>query len=257
MQSDPGNVATDTRPVPVTPAGPLALVQAAIERNMGADELGKLVALAERMEANRAAAAFNGAMNRCQERLPKIVRNKDNTQTRSRYADLEAINRAIVPVYTSEGLSLSFGEDECKVPGHVRIVCDVAHVGGHTKRYFGDFALDGAGFKGTANKTDVQAKGSTLAYGRRYLECLIFNLTIADEDRDGAPPDLGKITAEQVKELRDLIEEKQANLPSFLTWLKTRNGADCIEDIPRRDFAAVLAVVRNKNQKPVTPNGGK
>lgn len=247
----------DTRPVPVTPAGPLALVQQTIAQNMGPDEIGKIVALVERIEATRALTAFNGAMNRCQERLPNIVRNKDNKQTNSRYANLESINRAIVPVYTSEGLSLSFGEDDCKLAGHVRIVCDVAHVGGHTKRYFGDFALDGAGFKGTANKTDVQAKGSTLAYGRRYLECLIFNLTIADEDRDGAPPDLGKITTDQVKELRDLISEKQANLPSFLTWLKTRNGAECIEDIPRRDFAAVLAVVRNKNQKPAITNGGK
>lgn len=59
------------------------------------------------------------------------------------------------------------------------------HVGGHCKRYEGDFPLYKAGAKGNDNKTAIQATGSTFSYARRYLTYLIFNLTVADEDTDG------------------------------------------------------------------------
>jgi hypothetical protein len=242
---------TDTHPVPVTPAGPLALVQAAIEKGAGADELGKIVALVERIEANRALAAFNVAMNEAQANMPAVVRNKVNAHTKKAYADLEAVNTAIKPVYTRGGLSLSFGEDDgAKGEGMVRVVCDVAHTGGHTKRYFGDFPLEGKGMKGGDNMTPMQGRGSSLAYARRYMTLMIFNVTVADEDNDGADA-AGCISEAQTKVVNDLIREcgearNPVDVPRFLNLIYP--GTTRVEDIPLVQFGKALHFLEQKKK---------
>jgi hypothetical protein len=44
------------------------------------------------------------------------------------------------------------------------------------------------GPKGNQNKTATHGFGSTMSYGRRYLICLIFNITLTNEDQDGNQP---------------------------------------------------------------------
>jgi hypothetical protein len=94
------------------------------------------------------------------------------------------LDRAVRPIYTKHGFGLSFNTDEAPGPEQARIVCDVCHVGGHTRRYHVDMPVDGKGARGGDVMTKTHAMGSGISYGMRYLLRMIFNLAI-DQDDDG------------------------------------------------------------------------
>ena len=92
--------------------------------------------------------------------------------------------RAITPIYTAEGISISFDTADSPTVGLKRIIAIVSHSQGHSRHYHLDIPLDDAGAQGKVNKTAVQATGSSNSYARRYLVCMIFNVTTED-DNDG------------------------------------------------------------------------
>jgi hypothetical protein len=91
---------------------------------------------------------------------------------------------AVRPIYAGHGFALSFNTAEAPGPEQARIVCDVSHVGGHTRRYHIDMPVDGKGARGGDVMTKTHAMGSGVSYGMRYLLRMIFNLAI-DYDDDG------------------------------------------------------------------------
>jgi hypothetical protein len=117
------------------PDNPLAMLSAALQSGTDPAKLEKLMDLADRWKAQQAAAEFATALNECQAVMPCVVKDRDNPFTKSRYATLENVNTVIRPVYTQHGFSLSFGTEDSKLDGCLRVVCDVSHVGGHTRRY--------------------------------------------------------------------------------------------------------------------------
>lgn len=161
-----------------------AISRAAADPATDMDKMERLFAMHQQMVKQQAEVAFNGAMARAQANMIPIATNAENSHTKSRYAKLEAINREIVPIYTSEGLSISFDTGEAPAPGWMRTIAHVSHAEGHTRQYHLDLPPDGVGAHGNANKTGVQAAGSTSSYARRYLTNLIFNISTFD-DNDG------------------------------------------------------------------------
>lgn len=158
--------------------------QAVANPEIDPDKMMKLLDVHERVFNKNAEISFNQAMVKCQEEMPTVVRDASNDQTRSKYAKFETIISTIKPTYTKHGFSLSFGTDDA-AEGHIRIVCDVMHSDGHSKRHHVDLPLDIAGIKGSVNKTGVHATASTHSYGKRYLVGMIFNIAQADQDDDG------------------------------------------------------------------------
>jgi hypothetical protein len=159
--------------------------KAASDPNVDIDKLERLMSLYQQVEAMKAEKAFNAALQAVQAEMPRITRDAENTQTHSTYAKLETINTALIPVYTRNGFSLSFGTGKTDAPDHIMVTCRVSHVGGHTRDYEYPSPITTEGFKGTAMMTKTHASGSALSYGRRYLTLMIFNATMADEDDDG------------------------------------------------------------------------
>lgn len=149
------------------------------------DKLERLFALRERMVAADKKTAYNASMAVVQAKLKPVFRDAMNQMTNSPYARLETISDAITPIYTAEGFSLSFDTADCPIPGHIRIVCDVMHSAGHSELKHFDLALDNVGIKGNPNKTAIQASGSTISYGRRYLKLMVFDVVLTNEDNDG------------------------------------------------------------------------
>lgn len=152
------------------------------------EQLGMILDAQERVLDRQAKQDFSIAMANCQAEMPNILKTKDNNQTHSKYETLDALNKAISPVYTSNGFSISFGTDTAHEIDNpmIRVTAEVNHRGGWSKNYHYDLPYDMAGIAGTINKTKIHASGSTLTYGRRYLLKLIFNLTTVDElDDDG------------------------------------------------------------------------
>jgi hypothetical protein len=159
--------------------------KAAYNPDVDIDKMERLLAMQERIIDRQAEQAFNEAMVRAQAEMPTIEADSDNPQTKSKYAKFEKINQAIKPIYTKEGFSLSFGTADSSIPNYIRVMCDVSHVGGHHKAFYIDLPPDVEGIKGNVNKTPVHGIASAHSYSKRYLEIMIFNVTIGGEDDDG------------------------------------------------------------------------
>lgn len=252
-----------TAELPAPTVTPLHLVDKAIEKGISPDQLGKLIELAETWRKSRAAESWAVAMNRVQAEAPVVVKDADNQQTKSRYARLESVNRLLIPVYARHGFSLCFGEEDCPKDGWTRILCDVTHKDGHSRRYHKDWPPEGLGIKGQPMMTQTHATGSTISYARRYLTCLIFNVTIANEDQDGNSPPAGDITREQHDELR-LLLDVLADLghPAELSRFCKIYGADALAKIPALNFdkakdALLKAIAKKRRERETSQVGAK
>ncbi len=225
--------------------GPTDLIQLAVSQRMDADSIAKLVALVEGRERQVAEKAFTQAMQQAQQEMPTVVRDGTNSQTKSTYATLDAIQHTIKPVYARHGFALSFAEADAPLEGWKRTICDVRHVGGHSARYHVDLPLDGVGAKGNpiGAMNPVQAAVSTGSYGQRVLLCRIFNLTIAESDVDGqSMADLLRLNHEQRKQLDDFIAQEDVDVKALLKWVK----ADSLDTVTQRQFAKITSTYRQK-----------
>lgn len=159
--------------------------------------------------------AYFAAMSKCQAELPVVTKNRSNTHTKSTYADLAAIEEQAMPIIHQHGFAVSFQPDGYNEQGELRILWEISHAEGHVRNGVGEIPVDGAGSQGKVNKTGTQAFGSTATYGRRYLLCMLFNISTGD-DRDGnRVKDDGPISAEQVKAILGIIEEVGAYTDKF------------------------------------------
>lgn len=163
---------------------------------------------------------------------------KHGTSHHGKYARLEDIDRAIRPIISKEGFSLSF--DTQPVGNNIRVICKLSHKEGHEEVKQLDLPIDTSG-----SKNGAQAVKSTVSYGRRILTQMFFNLIEEGEDTDGeikAP-----LTAEQASALNNLIKTKGAPMHRFLKHMKVEK----IEDILQRDYQHAFVTLRDW-KSPVT-----
>jgi len=214
-------------PNELTPT-PLDMFATALGSDIDHERLRVISELHEKWERNQATKRFAEAMHRCQSQMPSVIKDAANTQTKSRYATLENVQEIARPIYSANGFSLCFAEEDCPQPGYKRTVCDVTHEGGAERRYHLDLPIDGIGAKGNAigAMNPVQAAISTTSYGQRRLLCMVFNITIAGEDNDAQRPTVAAlITPEQVEEIEALLDEMKATpeeIFKILSWQKVK-----------------------------------
>ncbi|WP_426126263.1 ERF family protein [Pararhizobium sp. PWRC1-1] len=242
----------------IVPAPMVAMFERVLmDPNVPMDRLEKLLEMKyqdedrqrEQLRQDReyeAKTAYFAAMSACQKELPVVVKNRRNSHTNSNYADLAAIEEQAMPVIYAHGFGVSFQPDGYNELGELLIKWEISHAGGYVRNGIGAIPVDGAGAKGGVNKTGTQAFGSTATYGRRYLLCMLFNISTGD-DRDGNRPKepAGTITEEQVITLRDLIEAANADMARFLRMGKVER----LEDIAAADYAGAVSMLRSKIEK--------
>jgi hypothetical protein len=238
---------------------PFHLIQMAIDKDLNVDKLERLLDLQKSYQADIALKAYADAMNICQQEMPVVVRDKKNESTGSLFARLETVATAIRPVYTKNGFSLDFTEEDSPLEGHRRVSCEVMHVGGHSKKFHLDSKIDDVGVKGTANKTAIQGLGSMVSYLRRYLTLMIFNVTVADEDNDGNSSE-PTMSEEQLIILRTKFNDHFSlgigNYPSvndleakFVTWIAAQQrqpDLTRLEDAHSALFPRAIALLDGK-----------
>lgn len=161
-----------------------AISRAAADPSVDVDKMERLMAMHERMVAKNAESAFNDALASCQSELGTIAADATNPQTRSRYATYAKLDRALRPIYTKHGISISYGTEDSPKPEHVRVIAYVSREG-YTRIYRADMPADGKGAKGGDVMTKTHAAGAAMSYGARYLLKGIFNISIGEEDADG------------------------------------------------------------------------
>jgi hypothetical protein len=240
---------------PVSEAGAVLQIieRAARDPSVDIGKMRELLAMRKDMMAFEAERAFDAAMTAAQTEMRPIAANADNPQTRSRYATFDALDKALRPIYTKLGFSLSWSTGEGAPADHVRIVCRVAHNAGHRQMYHLDMPADGKGAKGGDVMTKTHATGAALTYGRRYLEGMIFNIAISKDDDGnsaGNPALTQTITADQFTELRDLLEQSGSQEKDMLAYVK----AQSMEDMTIGQYATAKAAMV---QKIARKKGGK
>lgn len=251
-------------PVDRLPVAPAASESAAmismIERvvldpTIPLERLERVLAMKERMEdraredeARQAKRAYFAAMSKCQSELPVVTRNRKNDHTKSNYADLSAIEEQAMPIIHRHGFSVSFQPDGYNDKGEQRILWVITHEEGHSRDGVGEIPVDNAGSQGKVNKTGTQAFGSTTTYGRRYLLCMLFNISTGD-DNDGNAVVTVFLDEDQVEELKALIDkavEARAGtthaewIETFLAFMKVPS----LNAIPAKDFTKAKATIQ-------------
>jgi hypothetical protein len=189
---------------------PMTLLEMAVKQNANIDTIERLVALQQQMQARDAEMEFNDAMNRAQMAIGRVAADLTNPQTHSKYASYAALDRKVRPIYTKEGLALSFDTGDSPSPDYVRVLCYVSR-GGHTRTYHADVPADGKGAKGGDVMTKTHAFGAGTSYGMRYLLKMIFNIAVGEEDNDGNGQRLDDLNErlEYIENCRDLDELQQ------------------------------------------------
>jgi hypothetical protein len=227
--------------------------RAAFDPSVDIARLEMLFDMQRRMIADEAKVAFERAMSAAQGEMGPVTRDAQNSHTNSRYARLEAVIAAIGPIYTKHGFSLSFNQGESP-SGAVKIICKVGHAGGHHEIYDLTGGLDAAGSQGKANKTAIQATGSTITYLRRYLTCMIFNVAIVDEDKDGNAAShnkahLMRIDEKQKGEILSLLKslaDAKIETATFYTFIREHMDAETVDDLKVSDYPNVITALKNK-----------
>ena len=230
--------------IPSSDGGILAVIaRAAADPTCDVDKLDRMLAMHERVMAKQAEVAFNVAMNKAQSEIGRVVADKSNSQTSSKYASEAALDRALRPVYSRNGFSLSFNSGKSETDSFVKVICYCAHAEGHTRTYEIDMPADGKGAKGNDVMTKTHATGSGLSYGKRYLLKLIFNVAIGDDDDGNAAGGIAYITEEQATELNRLIAIiGESERPAFLKYM------DCptVPHIQAKSYAKALKALNQK-----------
>lgn len=211
MSASPTELATvEAGGAPAIQDNPTSLL-AAIERmardpTVDADKLERLLAMQERMEARHAEAEFNRALHAAQMEMPRVSKRGTielggkGSIAFARWEDIDAVLR---PIMQRHGFSLSFDSSARESQGGGAVVSGtLRHSGGHSKTASMSLPLDSG-----PGRNNLQAMGSTLSYGKRYVAEMLFNIVREGDDDDGKRGGTRYITEAQADELRGLARQ--------------------------------------------------
>jgi len=203
--------------------------KAAMNPQVDIEKMERLFAIQQQITARQSETEYNQAMAAAQAEMSGVVRNKVNSHTRSMFADLDAIHAVIKPIYTAHGFSLSFSTSPSELQGHIKVKCVTRHRGGHNVESEADYPLDIAGSGGKTNKTAIQAMGSTQTYARRYMETMVFNIALRnDNDGNSQAAPVEFVGEDQAANLQALMDEVGADKAKFLKYMKVESIAEIL-----------------------------
>lgn len=205
------------------PAVDVAKLQALLDMQVGA-------------ETRQAEINFYQALSRIPPiRVPKNGRitlaKKDGTTFKPvPFARWEDMSLVLDPLLAAEGFRLMF--DSAPRPGDgggLIVTGTLVHRDGHSKSASIPLPLDtGPG------RNNLQAMGSTLSYGRRYVAEMLLNITREGVDDDGASYGSVRISEQEADEVFRLIQETKSDQVKFLEFMQVNSIADItVDQLPR------------------------
>lgn len=225
---------------------PAEMIRMAVSGGADLEKMHSLLDLQVKWEQNEARKAFASAFALVQENIKAVIKKSNNPQTRSKYANLEGVIEASRPIYTKQGFSVIFYEGDTDKPEHVRICADVLHNLGHRETYHYDVPLDGKGIQGNANMTKIHGKASSTSYARRYLMCMIWNISTMDDDGNSAEPASDDtITEEQVIALKDHMLAANVKEEQLMKFLKVER----LDEILQSQYLKAVNALKAKAVK--------
>lgn len=166
--------------------GPMRLLEIAVQRGASVEELEKLMALAERHDANEARKAYVAAMAKFKQNPPTIVKNKTAKMQKDGrdlysygFADLAAVCGALVESLAQVGIS--HGWSVAQHGQTITVTCTLTHDRGHHESVALSANADTSG-----GKNSIQSIGSAVKYLERYTLLAATGIAVQDnEDDDG------------------------------------------------------------------------
>lgn len=221
------------------------LIQIAMtDDRIDAGKLRTLLDIQADQEARQAERDFSAALHAAQAEMPRV--SKDGTIKLGEgkgaipFATWENVDRALRPIMERHGFSLSFDMTAAEGGVSVVITGTLRHVGGHSKTASMPLPKDAG-----PGRNAVQAVGSTLSYGKRYVAEMLFNIVRGGQDDDGDMGGRTYITAAQKDELVALMQEVGQDVKRFLEHFQI----EALDGMQARQFAQAkngLIAKRNK-----------
>ena len=185
------------------------MIQLAIEKGAGIEQLERLMDLQERWERNEARKAFVAAMAQFKASRPTIYKNKqvgydskksNGGRTQYEHATLDNIDEILGEHLSRVGISYRWRTRNLE-NNWVEVTCVLTHELGHSEETTLRGPADQSG-----SKNIIQAVGSTITYLERYTLLAATGTTVRGMDDDGQ----GGAAAERVQAA---IEQRQSNAP--------------------------------------------
>ena len=226
---------------------PATLIEKAIAGGANLEQLEKLMILKERYEANEARKAYHVAMADFKASVPKVIRDKVNSQYKSKYVSLSNLVNTINPALSKCGFSANWDIEQ---KDSIKVTCRVSHVLGHSETSSMSAEADTSG-----SKNAIQQKKSTVTYLKSVTFESILGLasTDANLDDDGNMSNVAFIDEKQLNNIVDLLASLDVGQAKFCKFMKVEK----LEDIPASDYqkaivsldAKMVATQRKEGQK--------
>ena len=245
-----------TNALTTTPAGDFTqlLREMAMDDKVDPAKMQAILDVQERMMNKEAEQAFNASMLRIDQELPRLVRNtpvqylvdknkpSGDKYTAFKYIKYEEVDAALRPLMKREGLRISFTSAPRVGDGGGAIVtAKLTHTLGHSIEASMSAALDSSG-----GKSNLQGMGSSIAYCRRVLTCMLFNIVTVGEDNDGAA-EVGYIETDKAADI-DMrlraLPDAVAYRPKFLAYMKVES----IDKILAPDYSKAIIALDAKEK---------
>jgi hypothetical protein len=212
----------------------LSVIQrAAADPACDIEKMERLMAMHERMQAKNAEQAFNAAMAQMQCAIPTVGEDATNAHTKNSYATLDEINYIIKPIMQSHGFAVTFKVDHAAAG--ISITGILMHSAGHREQTTLLLPVDtGPG------RNAVQAAGSSITYGKRYVMCALLNITTGearDDDGAGSMPAV-LVTAAQASQLAVLLAKSSKKAQDAFAGMHGSPGG-----VAKSDFDKVLGML--------------
>ncbi|KKL79995.1 hypothetical protein LCGC14_2009210, partial [marine sediment metagenome] len=160
---------------------PANLIELALKQKAPIEQLEKLLALQERWDAQQAKKAYYSSLSKFQAECPPILKTKAGYADRYHYAPLDKIIDVIKDSMFENGLTYRWEQQDKN--DKIIVTCIITHVAGHSEKTSLEGAADTSG-----SKNDIQARGSTVQYLRRYTLESVLGIATSSIDVDGQQP---------------------------------------------------------------------
>lgn len=205
----------------------------ATDPNCDLDKMERLLNMQERVMAKQAEQAFNAAMAAMQAEIPSIAKRGKGHNDKT-YATLEDMVDVARPFMHKYGFAVSFRINQA--PPQITVTGVLMHKDGHREETSMTLAADTSG-----SKNAVQAIGSSVSYGKRYVLAALLNIATRGEDDNGyAATPHTPVTETQAKQLRNLYDRMK---PEDQDRVFTMFGD--VTELDRGQFDKVHAAMTN------------
>ena len=232
-------------------AAMIAVIEkAALNPEVDIAKMEALLNMQERILDRTAKQAFDAAYAEMKPHLPIVIKNKANTQTSSKYATLDTINKTLDPILAEYGFASST-PIQAQTEKDVTILAKITHRDGHTDSSPLTMPLDGAGIKGNVNKTGPHALASSIMYARRVALCALLNISTGD-DVDGNNTTVKVVTSVQAEAITTALMTCNQKTKDWFAGYYA--GA---VNVPKVDFDKLIANLETAAEKAEQPQERK